>query len=96
MTAASSGGKRKEQKNRMSEEKNIQEVEEEILPCRVCHEDVAAIEHEGGWCTYVMCANCGSMTAFISYNNEKEKKEAEHKAIHLWNMGKVIAESRGE
>ncbi|MBQ6678685.1 MAG: Lar family restriction alleviation protein [Lachnospiraceae bacterium] len=79
----------------MSEEKKVTEAEE-LLPCRVCHEDCACIEHEGGWCTYVMCANCGSATAFIAYKNEEERIEAEKKAIHIWNMGKVIAESRGE
>ena len=70
--------------------------EEELLPCRVCHEDCACVEDEGGWCIYVMCANCGSTTAFMSYKNAEEKKEAERKAIHLWNMGKVIREQRGE
>ncbi len=70
--------------------------EYELLPCRVCHEDLAYLEEEGGWCVYVTCANCGSQTAFCRYEGEEEKEEAEKKAIHLWNMGKVIAERRGE
>lgn len=68
----------------------------ELLPCRVCREDCAYVETEGDWCVYVTCGNCGSQTAFCAYNNEKEKEEAEEKAILLWNMGKVIAERRGE
>ena len=69
---------------------------DEILPCRVCHEDMAYIEEEGGWCVYVVCANCGSQSAFCAYETPEEKPEAERKAIRLWNMGKVIAERRGE
>ncbi len=70
--------------------------EEDLLPCRICHEDLAYVETENGWCVYVACANCGSQTAFCAYNSEEERAEAERKAIHLWNMGKVIAERRGE
>ncbi|MBO6159653.1 MAG: M3 family oligoendopeptidase [Firmicutes bacterium] len=68
----------------------------ELLPCRVCHEDCAYFETEGDWCLYVACGNCGSTTAFCAYNNPAEKKEAMKKAAQLWNMGKVIAERRGE
>ena len=70
--------------------------EEELLPCRVCQDDCAYVEHEGGWCTYVICGNCGSTTSHFAYNNEEEKLEAEKKVIRLWNMGKIIAERRGE
>ena len=68
----------------------------EIMPCRVCHEDLAYLEHENGWCVYVYCPNCGSQSAFCSYESEEEKEDAENRAIDLWNMGKVIAERRGE
>ncbi|MDO4458897.1 MAG: hypothetical protein Q4C42_02275 [Clostridia bacterium] len=70
--------------------------ENELLPCRICHEDCGYIETEGGWCLYAVCGNCGSTTAFIKYDNDEEKKEAEKQAAWLWNMGKVIAERRGE
>ncbi len=69
---------------------------EELGICPVCHEDSAFIETEGGWCVYVQCGHCGTHTAFTSYKNEEEKKEAELAVTRLWNMGKVIAESRGE
>ena len=68
----------------------------ELGPCSVCFEDCARIEHEGGWCVYVTCANCGSYTAYCTYDNETEKEDAVRKAVLAWNMGKVIAESRGE
>lgn len=68
----------------------------ELLPCRVCHEDCAYIETEGDWCLYVACGNCGSTTAFCAYEDAQQKKEAARKAVTLWNMGKVIAERRGE
>lgn len=71
-------------------------MEDELLPCRVCHEDTAYLESEQGWTVYVACANCGSHTGYCEYNTEAEKAEAEKKAIHLWNMGKVIAEKRAE
>ena len=67
-----------------------------LEPCRVCHEDCAYVEHEGGWCCYVICGHCGSSTAFVEYKNEAEKEEAERKAAYLWNIGKVIAEQRSE
>ena len=68
----------------------------ELVPCRVCHEDSAYVEDEGGWCVYVVCADCGSHTAFCSYDSEEERDAAVERAVQLWNMGKVIAERRGE
>ena len=68
----------------------------ELEPCRVCHEDCAYLETEGDWCLYAVCGNCGSTTAFCAYQNFEEKQQAARKAVHLWNMGKVIAERRGE
>ena len=69
---------------------------EELGICPVCHEDTAYFEHEGDWCVYVQCSECGTQTAFCSYESEEEKAEAEAKAAMLWNMGKVIAERRSE
>ena len=68
----------------------------ELEPCRVCYEDAAYLEEEGGWCVYVQCPICGSHTSFVSFRNEEERKTAEEKSVYLWNMGKVIAERRGE
>jgi len=69
---------------------------EELELCPVCHEDSAFLEYEGGWCVYVQCGVCGTHTSFIGYNNDKEKEAAEQNSVRLWNMGKVIAERRGE
>ena len=69
---------------------------EELAPCKVCHEESAYVETEGGWCVYVTCPDCGTHTAFRPFENEEEKKKAEEEVITLWNMGKVIAERRGE
>lgn len=69
---------------------------DELEACPVCHEDCAYVDTEGGWCVYVACANCGTQTAPVPYKNEEERALAEKEAIKLWNMGKVIAQSRGE
>ena len=69
---------------------------EELGACPVCHEDCAYIETEGGWCVYVQCANCGTHTAHKPFANDREKAEAEKHVTQIWNMGKVIAEGRGE
>ena len=45
----------------------------------------AVLEEEGGWCWYVMCADCGSQTA-----DEAGRADAARKAAHLWNIGKVV------
>ena len=50
----------------------------------------AVLEEEGGWCWYVMCADCGSQTAHFEYKSGDERGEAARKAAHLWNIGKVI------
>ena len=68
----------------------------ELEACPVCHEDDAYIDTEGGWCIFVRCANCGTQTASAPYNNEEERVKAEADVVKLWNMGKVIAQSRGE
>ncbi|MCF0134898.1 MAG: hypothetical protein HUJ69_00570 [Lachnospiraceae bacterium] len=80
----------------MTENMNQSYDELDLLPCRVCHEDCAYIETEGDWCVYVVCGNCGSTTAFQAYNNEDQKTVAVKTAVKLWNMGKAIAERRGE
>lgn len=69
---------------------------DELRECPVCHEDCAYVETEGGWCVYVQCANCGTHTAHRPYATDAERDEAETAVIRIWNMGKVIAENRGE
>lgn len=68
----------------------------DLLPCRICHEDCAYVEEEGNWCLYVTCGHCGSQTAYCAYETKEQKEEALEKAVMLWNMGKVVAERRGE
>ena len=69
---------------------------EELMPCPICHEDCAFIETEGNWCVYVQCGHCGTHAAFHSFDSDESKKRAEENVVHLWNMGKVIAEARTE
>ena len=54
------------------------------------------MEHEGGWCCYVTCMDCGAHTAHFAYNNDAERVEAEKKAAYTWNIGKVIRMDPGE
>lgn len=70
--------------------------EYELMPCKVCHEDLAFVEEEGGWCVYIVCPNCGTQTAFCRFDKGQSREEAVKQAADLWNMGKVIAERRGE
>ena len=46
--------------------------------------------HEGGWSVQVECADCGSHTVYVEYENEEQKAIAEEKVAMLWNIGKVI------
>ena len=67
----------------------------ELGECPVCR-GPWIISHEGGWNVQVECADCSAHTVYIEYNNEEEKKAAEEKVAHLWNIGKVISSERGE
>ena len=73
-----------------------QEALYELQDCPVCREGAGLMEHEGGWCCYVTCMDCGAHTAHFAYNNEAERMEAEKKAASTWNMGKVIRMEPGE
>ena len=53
------------------------------------------IVHEGGWNVQVECADCGSHTVYLDYNNEAEKEEAVRGVVRLWNLGKVVAVGPG-
>lgn len=72
-------------------------MEEKIMleECPICR-GAGMIFHEGGWNVQVECTDCSAHTVFIEYASEDEKREAERKVVHLWNIGKVITSERGE
>ena len=51
-------------------------------------------ERDGGW--YVMCLDCGSQTASISYHTPEERVPSARTAAHLWNIGKVLRSNAGD
>ncbi len=55
-----------------------------------CCRGTGIIAHEGGWCVQVECIDCGSHTAYVEYENDAQKAEAEKKVAMLWNIGKVV------
>ena len=61
-----------------------------------CCRGVGMIVHEGGWNVQVECADCGSHTVYLDYENETEKEEAVKGVVRLWNLGKVIKQNLGE
>ena len=71
------------------------EIDIELEECPCCRGN-GIIVHEGGWNVQVECADCGSHTVYVDYNNDEEKKEAERKVAMLWNIGKVIKANIGE
>ncbi len=70
---------------------------EEMLleECPMCRGG-GMIMHEGGWNVQVECADCGSHTVYVEYENDAEKAEAERMVVRLWNLGKVIKANPGE
>ena len=54
------------------------------------------IVHEGGWNVQVECADCGSHTVYLEYENEAQKEEAVRGVVRLWNIGKVIKQNISE
>ena len=68
----------------------------ELEDCPACGSGAGLMEHEGGWCCYVECLDCGAHTAHFSYNTDEERAEAERKAAYTWNIGKVIRMDPGE
>ena len=50
--------------------------------CPACREGVGSLEHEGGWCVYVECLQCGAHTAHFPYRNDAEREQAEQNAAH--------------
>lgn len=72
-------------------EKNMIELEE----CPNCR-GAGMIHHEGDWCVYVECIDCGAHTVYSEYSSEAEKEEATKTVASLWNLGKVIRLEPGE
>ena len=67
----------------------------ELEECPACRGN-GMIIHEGGWNVQVECADCGSHTVYLDYENEAEKEEAVRGVVRLWNLGKVIKQNLGE
>ena len=61
-----------------------------------CCRGTGLIVHEGGWNVQVECADCGSHTVYLDYENEAEKAEAVAGVARLWNLGKVIKQNISE
>ena len=72
---------------------NEKELVLEECPC--CRGN-GLIVHEGGWNVQVECADCGSHTVYLEYENEEEKAEAVRGVVRLWNIGKVIKQNISE
>ena len=75
---------------------DVRETLYELQDCPACQEGTGILEHEGGWCCYVACTDCGAQTAHFPYQNEAERLEAERMAVSTWNQGKVIRMEPGE
>lgn len=67
----------------------------ELEECPCCR-GVGMLVHEGGWSVQVECTDCGSHTAFLEYDNDEQKAEAELGVARLWNLGKVIKSNPSE
>ena len=63
--------------------------------CPMCRGN-GVIMHEGGWNVQVECADCGSHTVYVEYENEDQKTEAVKMVVRLWNLGKVIKSNPGD
>ena len=63
--------------------------------CPICR-GAGFLAHEGGWNVQVECTDCSAHTVYVEYSTEEERREAERKVAHLWNIGKVVSSERGE
>lgn len=72
-------------------------IEKELVleECPCCRGN-GLIVHEGGWNVQVECADCGSHTVYLEYENEQQKEEAVKGVVRLWNIGKVIKQNISE
>ena len=66
-----------------------------LLDCPLC-QGPSLLEEENGWCSYVMCLDCGCQTAEVEFKTPEARLEAARQAARLWNMGKVIRCDPGE
>ena len=67
----------------------------DLQDCPRCH-GPGILEEEAGWCVYVVCLDCGSRTAELSFSTPEERLSAAQQAARLWNMGKVIHPGPGD
>jgi hypothetical protein len=82
-------------KKRFSDKEIKMEELIELEECPACRGN-GMIIHEGGWNVQVECADCGSHTVYVEYENEEQKAEAVRMVARLWNLGKVIKSNPGE
>lgn len=67
----------------------------DLQDCPYC-DGPAMLEEENGFCWYVICGDCGSQTAEVTFKTEEERLDAAERAAHLWNIGKVMKTGVGE
>ena len=73
----------------------MEKVYYELECCPICR-GAGTIMHEGGWNVQVECLDCSAHTVYVEYETEEEKLLAEQQVVHLWNIGKVVHNGRGE
>ena len=66
----------------------------DIQDCPYCGGAGLLEEHKNSW--YVMCMDCGSQTADIDFRTPELSEEAAEKAVHMWNIGKVLRMGVGD
>ena len=67
----------------------------ELAECPDCG-GTAVLEYEAGWSVWAECTNCGTHTAFLTYQNEEQMHEAERGSADLWNARRVVHARPGE
>ena len=67
----------------------------ELQECPYCG-GAGLLEEEGGWCWYVMCMDCGALTAHVEFSTPEGRREAAKKDAYVWNIGKVVRGDIGE
>ena len=67
----------------------------ELQDCAYCG-GAGLLEEEGGWCWYVMCMDCGALTAHVEFSTPEGRREAAKKAAYVWNIGQVVRGDIGE
>ena len=67
----------------------------DIQDCPYCN-GPAILEEENGRWFYVVCGDCGAVTAEVEYKNAEDRDEAAAAVAHLWNIGKVVKMGLGD